>query len=146
MSPFLRWFVFGFLTLFIVGGSVLQAQEGRAWTTVFRADSLNLIEIDCSDSLNCLVVGRWGFGFGGIVWRTSDGGDTWEEVHRDSIRAVEEYTTVRYFGEGVGIASMTNVRNQDSGGFVRKTTDGGRSWEMTRIHSRKGGVPSVFNV
>lgn len=131
------------LPLFLIGNGVLCGQDlGSNWTPVFEADSLLLIELDSWDSLNCIVVGRQGLGVGSLAWRTSDGGQTWREVHRDPFLSQEEYTSVTCFGHDVAIASMAKGNyGSDSGGFLRKTRDGGQTWETLRVHYQPTFIP-----
>ncbi len=143
MFPCVLRRVLWFLSLFLIGSSVLRGQDlGSRWNPVFRADSLLLIELDSWDSLNSIVVGRQGLGVGSLAWRTSDGGHTWREVHRDPFLSQEEYTSITCFGHDVAIASMAKGNyGSDSGGFLRKTRDGGRTWETLRVHYQPTFIP-----
>jgi photosystem II stability/assembly factor-like uncharacterized protein len=71
-------------------------------------------------------------GYGGAVYYTMDGGETWTEANNDS-----------WCRFGLDIVDENVAWHIGNGGQVRVSTDGGRNWEAVSDLSDKGISPST---
>ncbi len=131
------------LLLISFGSNTLFAQDGGRWEIVFgEGESYSFTDVDCFDSLHCLIVGN--ALNEGVFWTTSDGGKTWREAFRDTTyveKKYPQYTTVTYFNADEAIVSVGRGSGGISGGYVMKSIDQGRSWATTQIHYQGGFHP-----
>ncbi len=98
-------------------GIVLHTTDGgRSWEVQSLPTDENyswLERIRCLDTQHCWAVGRYG-----RIFRTEDGGQTWER----------QYAGVSYWLHAVDFVSSTHGFIGGNRGVLFKTTDGGNTW------------------
>lgn len=123
-------------------GSVLRTSDsGRTWTDVSpaaaKADGLALRDIEAWDSrrAEALSIGPGG---DSRIFRTYDGGQTWQQVFTNTDPAAF-YDCMAFSSDGVGLAMSDPVD-----GYFRmaRTIDGGRTWNVLPT---KGMPPAYAN-
>ena len=130
-------------------GVYKSVDGGKSWTNVGLANSdhISQIWIDPADSDTVLVASQgplWSAGGDRGLYRTTDGGETWE-----AILSIDEHTGVNEFvvdpGDADVIVASTYQRRRHvwalvhggPGSGIHRTTDGGKTW--TEISS---GLPT----
>ncbi len=139
MTPLIQWIATSLL-FFLLLSNTLFAQDGGRWEIVLQRDTADFTEIDCFDSLHCLLTGK--YIWDGMIWSTFDGGRTWKETYKDTMfRALQNprYTSLQCFNKDVAIVSLHS--SSSIGGYVMKSSDAGRSWDTKQIHFQKGFTP-----
>lgn len=132
------------------GDGVYKSTDGgKSWTNMGLKDSghISQIWVDPGDSDTVLVAAQgplWNSGGDRGLYKTTDGGKTWE-----AILTVDEHTGVNEFvvdpRDADNIVASTYQRrrhvwvliNGGPGSAIHKTTDGGKTW--TKVES---GLPS----
>lgn len=113
-------------------GVVLHTTDGgRSWEvqTLPTDENYSWLErIRCLDTQRCWTVGRYG-----RIFRTEDGGQTWER----------QYAGVSYWLHAVSFVSPTHGFVGGNRGVVFKTTDGGATW--TSIPHPGNNLP-IYNL
>ena len=92
----------------------LQAQ----WRELHTGVTENLYDVCCVDTNTVFVCGQ-----NGVILKTVDGGDTWQELYRQEGR---ELCKIAFFDQNVGYAGGNDGVNN---GVLMRTTDGGETWE-----------------
>jgi len=115
------------IVLILLPSSLLAQQSG--WQVVDSIYTLVYHHIDCADSLHCMAYAGEGFGAASLVRRTTDGGNTWETVHRD-IRAAGFQDVLRYNSIAHPTPDICMIACDS--GIVLRTTDGGETWRRIR--------------
>ena len=106
---------------------VLHVTSGEAWSAPLVADESGTMDICFVDALH-----GWASGYAhavidtavGVVYRTEDGGVTWDEVDLEPLTLGGEVATVEFIDALHGWAGGDHER-------VWVTSDGGKSWTQT---------------
>lgn len=102
----------------------VSAQQSE-WMVVDSIAGNSNIQIECADSLHCMVLARYGFGYASIVRSTTDGGTTWKTVHQDNdappVNALN-HNAIAYPTPAVCLIACDS-------GIVLRTQDTGKTWE-----------------
>lgn len=84
----------------------------------------------------------WGCGTEGYIYRTTDGGKTWEVV-----RVAEEvqFSDIFFSSESEGwLAGQTSDSIYHTAGRIYHTKDGGKTWEVLSISEQQPQVNSIY--
>lgn len=121
-------------------GSVLRTTDGgHSWAdvspAVAKADGLALRDIEAWDSRHAeaLSIGEGG---DSRIFRTDDGGQTWQQVFTNTDPAAF-YDCMAFSSRGIGLAMSDPV---DGYFRIARTTDGGKSWKVLPTQ----GMPPAF--
>ncbi len=84
----------------------------------------------------------------GLVWRTLDGGKTWNSVTPPGLTAWSKIGTVEpsHFDPQVAYIAVDRHRLDDPSPYIWRTGDGGRSWTPIVRGLADGGVLNAVNV
>jgi photosystem II stability/assembly factor-like uncharacterized protein len=112
----------------------LQAQENSpVWRITLSLNNPNpsFRDIHCADSLHCIISAWYGVGIESLILATSDGGQTWRKVYRDTGRT----SPLRWplLTDGVAYPAPNLAIVVADSGYIQRTTDGGATWEERRI-------------
>lgn len=126
------WYNPSTLWIGLSNGNVLRSSDsGRTWTTVLKAgEEISGFLINNTDSRQLLVST-----FSDGIWKTTDGGDTWEEVDgglSDLKKSKKVYQLVQSEDSGVVLAASQY-------GLTR-STDFGTTWEAIQLLTSPGQV------
>ena len=88
--------------------------------------------IKCIDSANCVVSGN-NFNSGKIIRKTTDGGDTWNFMLKDTNHVgyyPPKLNYIAYPTQGfiIGVCDL---------GFVYRTTDDGNTWDIKQLPEKR---------
>jgi photosystem II stability/assembly factor-like uncharacterized protein len=114
-------------------GSIAKTSDsGKTWTRVFNDENhlMYFNDIECPTVDFCMAVAEGDVG--AFVWRTTDGGATWDNVLQldpgSSLMAVDMINEKEGFVAG-GI-KQGFIEN----GMIYHTVDGGNTWTLSTIH------------
>ncbi|HQV32510.1 MAG TPA: YCF48-related protein [Calditrichia bacterium] len=116
----LKFFLY---VMFFCAGAMAQGH----WEVVTHAGNRQLSRMSFVDAQT-----GWAVGFGGTIFKTSDGGFTWENQSQELSENIED---VFMLDADTGYA-VAPVFNQEDGTRIFKTTDGGQNWESTLYPGR----------
>ena len=103
------------LLLFVfLSAGALQAQ----WRELHTGVTENLYDVCCVDTNTVFVCGQ-----NGVILKTEDGGDTWQELYRQEGR---ELCKIAFANQNVGYVGGNDGADN---GILMRTTDGGETWE-----------------
>ncbi len=113
----------------------LPIMAQHVWMPVDSTRGERAWDIDCVDSLNCLLIGEVGLGLEVYVLQSTDGGTTWKKVHSDTGRIpLRRYPLrllqVEYVTPNLALVSVDS-------GYILRTQDGGKSWEEIEVTDRR---------
>lgn len=74
---------------------------------------------------------------GGVILRTVDGGENWEQVHNTN-RGLEYIWKLDFLNDKVGYGSVASYGGSPT--IVVKTTDGGVTWQEFEVDAGTGGL------
>ena len=125
-------------------GTVLRTVNGgRSWESVAPpgTEALDFRDIEAFDARNAVALSI-GSGESSRIYRTSDGGKTWQESFRntDPDPAVF-YDCVAFFDRFRGLALSDPVNGKFR---VLRTWDGGRSWHINDTKGMPDALPGEF--
>ena len=123
------------LTGFVLGSQFIQktVDGGKNWLKIENDSMANnspaFVDFDFVDN------NAWAIGDAGRLFKSTDGGNSWEEKMSLGIYATE-FTSIDFVNRNVGIA--VGFKDTDTG-IVLRTTDGGESWTNMNVVTRLGG-------
>lgn len=110
--------------LFAVGGASTSSHYGivsssgdGSWHSILSGHKNCLSGITFKNPTHGFVVG-----WGGSMFKTTDGGDTWEYANSGTDTNL---CSIRFFNNNIGVLVGDK-------GMIRKTTDGGDTWRVVR--------------
>ncbi len=137
------------------GGGVWRTNDGgNTWDNIsdgFFGGSIGAIEVSKSDN-NVIYVGEGektvrgnvSTGFG--VWKTVDGGTTWEHVGLRDTRLIGRVRIHPENPDIVFVAAMGDLYKDSEERGVFKSTDGGKNWKRVLFSdASSGAVDLAFN-
>jgi photosystem II stability/assembly factor-like uncharacterized protein len=68
----------------------------------------------------------------GLIWRTEDGGNKWNDITPKELTAWSKITQISasHFDEATAYASVSRFRVNDEHPYLYRTHDGGKSWKL----------------
>lgn len=108
-----------FLLLLLAVAGVAKAQQ---WEELHRGVTEDLYDVCCIDTSNVLACGS-----NGMIVKTTDGGQTWEQKNSNSGASL---FLLKFANENVGFACGDET--------LLKTTDGGESWIIVETNPEMG--------
>lgn len=102
------------LLIALLSINALQAQ----WRELHTGVTENLYDVCCVDTNTVFVCGQ-----NGVILKTENGGDSWQELYRQEGR---ELCKIAFFDQNVGYVGGNDGGNN---GVLMRTTDGGETWE-----------------
>ncbi|MCE7935660.1 MAG: hypothetical protein DYG96_13870 [Chlorobi bacterium CHB2] len=115
------------------------AQSG--WGVVDSIVGNRYWQIECADSLHCMAIAGYGFGYASIVRATTDGGTTWKTVHHDDdappLDALN-YNAIAYPTPAVGLIACDS-------GVVLRTQDTGKTWKRFQLPTQENLFSIAMN-
>ena len=137
------------------GGGVWKTSDGgNTWENIsdgFFGGSIGAIEVSASDN-NVIYVGEGektvrgnvSTGFG--VWKTVDGGTTWEHVGLKNTRLIGRVRIHPENHDIVFVAAMGDLYRDSEDRGVYKSTDGGKNWKRVLFSDAgSGAVDLIIN-
>jgi len=130
------------------GGIWKSTNKGTTWTPVFENQPVSTfgdLEIAPSNS-DIIWAGTGGqnnrqsTSWGNGVYRSSDGGDTWEHVGLDQTRHIGEIAVHPTNPDVAYVAALGNLWAPSDARGIYKTTDGGRTWDRVLFVDEFTGV------
>lgn len=106
------------------GGVARTINGGSSWSISVVGDSLNIINIYGIDENNAIVITDEFVPNRSMIWKTSNGGNTWTQVYEQS----EDLRVLEISSSGTGLCIGDAVGGRWS---ILKTTDFGTSWDTT---------------
>lgn len=127
--------------VFIIASWVTFLFSASEWELLhYETTDNGFMDVSAVDSMNAWLVGIRD-NVGGIIYKTQDGGITWQEVHPWSIEEAFFTYAIQFLDLNTGyVTSMGIVFNIFPVGCILKTTDGGNTW--TTVY---GGNISFLN-
>jgi photosystem II stability/assembly factor-like uncharacterized protein len=129
----------GILLLTVAG----CATEEPSWTAEALGTDAEFHDIAFLDEQNGWIVGGQHGIAGGVVGRTTDGGQTWR--FRSGVARMMKGLSLLHFYD-IHFIDDKNACMTASGGMILRTDDGGNSWRMVRrgaVHARLYAVDFV---
>ena len=105
-----------------VGADEFQGVEGITWTTQTLPENDLMIQVKAVD----LSV-AWALGLHGKVFRTTDGGTTWNSVGAGIPIGGGQTVCIEAISASTAFVSGVNYQNDST--FIWRTTDGGFTWQ-----------------
>ncbi|NQT76690.1 MAG: T9SS type A sorting domain-containing protein [Bacteroidetes bacterium] len=138
------------------GGIFKSINDGTSWTPIFdEAMSLSIGDIEIAPSNpDVLYVGTGESNAGGGslaydgfgVYRSSDGGGSWEHLGLEEIGSVGRVMIHPQDEDVVFVAAMGRLFSNNPDRGIFRTTDGGASWEkVLYISDSTGGIDLVMD-
>jgi len=131
------------------GGGVWRTQDGgRSWENIsdgYFGGSVGAIEV-APDDPNVIYVGggektvRGNVSSGYGVWRTEDGGKTWQNAGLGKSRHIPRLVVHPRDHNTVFAAVLGNIYKPTQERGVYKTTDGGKNWEKVLFANQDAGA------
>ncbi|QKY70770.1 sialidase family protein [Lentibacillus sp. CBA3610] len=131
-------------TAFVVGGhqsvKVLQStDQGETWESSsvpsrFQAVRMRILDfVSESDGFLILTGGRTMSWEGNRIFKTDDGGATWEEV--GSVPTERQVTSAGFIDDALGFVSFGSITRNDNPPVpdLYRTADGGESWTQVDV-------------
>ena len=133
------------------GGVWRTRNSGVTWTPIFEKEksySIGCVTIDSNDPNVIWVgtgenVGGRHIGFGDGVYRSRDGGDSWENMGLPKSEHVSKIIVHPYESNTVWVASQGPLWSKGGERGVFKTTDGGKSWERILFIDENTGAADI---
>jgi len=132
------------MTAFIVGGlqdiSVLQStDQGETWKEAsvpspFQAIRMRILDfVSETHGFVILTGGRTMSWEGNLIFRTNDGGSTWEEI--GNVPTNRQLTSAGFIDENLGFASFGSITINENPAVpdLYRTTDGGETWSRVEV-------------
>ncbi len=109
--------------------SPLYGQERPVWRIAHERHNPDpgFFDVACADSLNCIVSCRYGAGIESCLLGTTDGGESWTTVYRDTANNPRRRWPLQM--EGVAYPSRDLAIVVADSGYILRSTDGGATWE-----------------
>ena len=119
------------------GGVWKTTNAGTTWKSVFDSlgsYSTGCVTIDAKNSLNVWVgtgenVGGRHVGYGDGIYRSTDGGETWENMGLKESQHISKIIVHPDNSNIVWVAAQGPLWNKGGDRGVYKTTDGGKTWK-----------------
>ena len=131
------------------GDGVYKSLDGgKSWTNMGlrRSEHISQIYVDPDDSLHVMVAAQgplWNAGGDRGLYRTTDGGETWERILEvDELTGVNEFVVHPDFPDHILASSLQRGRHVwgivggGPGSNLYKSTDGGQTWRVI-----EAGIP-----
>jgi len=122
------------------GTNAWRSTDGQTWQTVTLPDVMTAVSVvDAAERDGVIVaVGNDKFGRGDVLWRSEDGGATWERLGA-ALGANANLTSVVVTNDGFAIGGVDVGTERP---LVWSSGDG-RAWSRTELSTNQGGVRSV---
>lgn len=135
-----RFFLLYFCLLMGGGLSAAHGQERPVWKLVYEHHNPDpsFFDVDCADSLNCIVSCQYGVGIETCLLRTTDGGESWEQIYRDTANNPRRRWPLQM--DGVAYPSRDLAIVVADSGYILRSTNGGATWEERRIVTTKNAI------
>ena len=140
-------------TIFVAaasGGIFRSQNDGQSWTPVFDDQAtLSIGDMAVAPSNSDIMyvgTGEANAGGGSIaydglgVYRTTDGGDTWEPLGLDNVGSIGRVVVDPVDPDRAYVAAMGTLFSKNDERGVYRTTDGGDSWEQVLFVSDSTGA------
>lgn len=131
------------------GGGVWKTLDGgRSWSNIsdgYFGGSIGAVEVAQSDP-NVIYVGggektlRGNVSSGYGIWRTSDGGKTWQKAGLPNSRHVPRLRVHPTDHNTVYAAVLGNIYKPTADRGIYKTTDGGQTWKQVLFVNDQAGA------
>ena len=133
------------------GGVWKTTNAGRTWANV--SDAAGIVSVGAiaiaPGNPNIIYVGsgqsepRYDIAAGDGVYRSSDGGATWQHVGLEQVRHIGRIVIDPRNPDIVTVAAVGHIFGEDKNRGVYRTTDGGKTWKQTLYIDDKTGVSDV---
>jgi photosystem II stability/assembly factor-like uncharacterized protein len=133
------------------GGVWKTTNDGRTWSNVSDAAgivSVGAIAIAPSNP-NIVYVGsgqsepRYDIAAGDGVYRSSDGGKTWQHVGLEQVRHIARIVVDPRNPDIVTVAAIGHLFGEDGNRGVYHSTDGGKTWKQALAIDERTGVADI---
>ncbi len=132
-SPNAVWAQLDYDTAAYVANSFIRsADAGKTWRldSVDAPDGYSLSGIAAVDANTCYAAMNDAFNYGGAMFKTTDGGDTWKQLQPGTLYSASSFPDIVYFfdaqhGVTVGDDDLIDISRLE----IYITSDAGKTWQ-----------------